>query len=171
MKLIRVAVLMLAGFAIAFSAPMHEQLGFDTAIAAIAIAAIGVAHLVEWFTLRATGGNPVPLLLGVVSIAAAIGIVFSGSVIAFAMLVAGWALVCALLEFVGSTVRPGSRQDAIFLGAIGMLLALLVVLVREDGVAVIGFLGAYAVLAGVFLGISAFDTRRPHAPRDAAATR
>ncbi|MEV8338165.1 hypothetical protein [Leucobacter sp. NPDC077196] len=168
-RLVRVAVLLLSGFAIAFSPTFHEQLPFDLGLAAITIGAIGIAHLIEWWSRRATGGNPLPLLLGVVSLGAAIGLAFTSTVLAFAFVVAGWSLVSALFEFVGMTVRPGSRQDAIFLGAIGMILALLVMLVRDDQVAVLGFLGAYAVLAGVFLGISAFDTRRTRAPHDTAA--
>ena len=168
-KLVRVAVLLLAGIAIAFSATLHEQLPFDLGMAAVTIGAIGIAHLVEWWSWRPNGGNPLPLLLGIVSIAAAFGLAFASTVIVFAIVVAAWALLSALLEFIGMTVRPGSRQDAVFLGATGMLLALLVILVREDQVAVLGFLGTYAVLAGVFLGISAFDTRRAHHPPEIAA--
>ncbi|MBS3182671.1 hypothetical protein [Leucobacter manosquensis] len=168
-KLVRVAVLLISGIAIAFSAPLHEQLAFDRGMAALTIGAIGIAHLVEWWSRRPAGGDPLPLLLGIASCALAVGLAFTGSAIAFAMVVAGWAVVSAILEFLGTTVRPGSRQDAIFLGATGMLLALLVVLVRNDQVAVLGFLGAYAVLAGVFLGISAFDTRQERASRDAIA--
>ena len=170
-RLVRVAVLLVAGFAIAFSATLHEQLGFDLGVAAATIGAIGVAHLLEWASGRQNGGGVVPLIAGAVSVVAAVAIGLSGSVVAFALLVAAWALVSALLEFIGVTVRPGTRQDAIFLGAIGVLLALFVILVREDQVAVLGFLGAYAVLAGVFLGISAFDTRRAHTTRDAAVDR
>ncbi|SDQ11108.1 hypothetical protein [Leucobacter chromiiresistens] len=169
-KLVRVAVLLLSGIAIAFSATLHEQLSFDLGMAALTIGAVGIAHLVEWWSLRSSGGNPLPLLLGAVSLAAALGLALADTVIVFALVVAGWALLSALLEFVGMAVRPGSRQDAVFLGATGMLLALLVILVRTDEVAVLGFLGAYAVLAGVFLGISAFDTRRAHAPSDGASS-
>lgn len=159
-RLIRVGVLFVAGVVIAFSATMHEQLGFDTAVAAVAIGAVGVAHLIEWFSLRASGGNPVPLLLGVAAVIAAVVLPMTTSVLGFAVAVAAWALVSALLEFLGMTTRPGTRQDATLLGALGLLLALLVLLVREDQVAILGFFGAYAIFAGVFLGISAFDSGR-----------
>ena len=159
-RLIRVGVLCIAGIVIAFSATLHEQLGFDTTVAAIAIGAIGVAHLIEWISLRASGGNPVPLLLGIAALAAAVVLPLTGSVLGFAVTVAAWALVSALLEFLGMTTRPGTRQDATLLGALGVLLALLVLLVREDQVAILGFFGAYAIFAGVFLGISAFDSGR-----------
>lgn len=159
-RLIRVGVLFIAGIVIAFSATMHEQLGFDTAVAAGALGALGIAHLIEWVSLRAVGGNPVPLLLGIAAVIAAVVVPLTGSVIGFAVVIAAWALVSALLEFLGMTMRPGTRQDATLLGALGVLLALLVLLVREDQVAILGFFGAYAVVAAVFLGISAFDSAR-----------
>lgn len=159
-RLIRVGVLFIAGIVIAFSATMHEQLGFDIIVTAVAIGAVGVAHLIEWFSLRTAGGNPVPLLLGAAALIAAIALPFTGSAIGFAVVVAAWALVSALLEFLGMTIRPGTRQDAVLLGALGVLLSLFVLLVREDQVAILGFFGAYAIFAAVFLGISAFDTAR-----------
>lgn len=160
-RLIRVAVLVVAGIVIAFSATMHEQLGFDTAVAAVAIGAVGIAHGVEWVSLRASGGSPVALLLGIAAVISAVVLPLTSSVIGFAVVVAAWALVSALLEFLGMVTRPGTRQDAALLGALGVLLALLVLLVREDQVAILGFFGAYAIFAGVFLGISAFDAARP----------
>lgn len=158
-RLVRVIVLLLSGMAIAFSATMHEQLGFDLGITSAALGAIAVAHLIEWFARRSTSRSSLPLLLGVVAVAAAVAIPLSSSAIGFAVLIAAWSLVSALLEFIGAAVQPGSRQDSTLLGGAGVLLALLALLVREDPVAVLGFFGAYAVIAGVFLGISAFDTR------------
>lgn len=159
-RLVRVAVLLTAGIAIAFSATLHEQLAFDRGIAAAALVGIGLAHLIEWMARRSGSPSPVPLLLGLVAVAAAVAVPFAAGSVVFAVLLAAWALTSALLEFLGSVVRPGSRQDATLLGAAGILLAILTLLVREDPVAVLGFFGAYAIIAGVFLGISAFDTRR-----------
>ncbi len=170
-RLVRVGVLLVAGVVIAFSATLHEQLSFDTGVATAALGAIGIAHVVEWLATQKASRTPIPLLLGIVSIAAALVLPFTDSVIAFAIVIAAWSLASALLEFVGATVRPGSRQDATLLGAAGVLLALFVLLVREDQVAILGFFGAYAVLAGVFLGISAFDTRSDTgAPVDVAGS-
>lgn len=163
--LVRAGVLALTGIVIAFSATLHEQLSFDVAIATAAITAIGVAHTVEWFSLRTSGRNPIPLLLGIIALAAAATLAFSGTTIGFAISIAAWALASALLEFIGAATRPGSRQDATLLGGLGVLLALLVLIVREDQVAILGFLGTYAIVAGVFLGISAFDSGRETAKR------
>ena len=159
-RLIRVAVLLIAGLAIAFSATMHEQLGFDVAVVTASLAAIGAAHLIEALSAGAAGRRAVPALLAIVAFVAAAALPFGDSTIAFAIAIAAWSLVSALLEFIGAAVRPGSRADAPLVGGVGLLLAIVVLLVREDQVAVLGFFGAYAVIAGVFLGISAFDTRR-----------
>lgn len=169
-RLVRVIVLLLAGMAIAFSATMHEQLGFDLGITSAALGAIAVAHLIEWFARRSTSRSSLPLLLGIVAVAAAVAIPLSSSAIGFAVLIAAWSLVSALLEFIGAAVQPGSRQDSTLLGGAGVLLALLALLVREDPVAVLGFFGAYAVIAGVFLGISAFDTRAHDGRRSTSAS-
>ncbi|UOQ57082.1 hypothetical protein MUN78_15710 [Leucobacter allii] len=169
-RLFRVAVLLVAGLAIAFSATMHERLGFDLALASVALGAIGVAHLVHVLRGRAAGGVAIPALLGAVALVAALVVPFTGTAIGFAVAIAAWALVSALLEFIGAAVRPGSRQDATLLGAIGILLAICALLVRDDPVAILGFFGGYAIVAGVFLGISAFD-RRGGAPEAAAGAR
>lgn len=158
-RLVRVAVLLVAGMAIAFSAVVHEDLGFDLAVTAASLGAIGVSHLIEWVARRRVSPSALPLLLAIAGIAAAVVVVFTGSAIGFAVTVAGWALISALLEFIGAAVRPGSRSDATLLGSLGVLLAILTLLVREDPIAVLGFFGAYAVMSGVFLGIAAFDSR------------
>lgn len=159
-RLIRVAVLLLAGITITFTATMHGRLGFDVAVAGFALAALGIAHFQEWVVTRAPARTPVTLLLAICGVGAAIALPLTGTVTGFAIVVAAWALASALLEFIGAATRPGSRQDAALMGALGMLLAILVLLVREDQVAILGFFGGYAVIAGVFLGISAFDVKR-----------
>ncbi|QIM15580.1 hypothetical protein G7067_02780 [Leucobacter insecticola] len=161
-RLIRIAVLFIAGVAIAFTAPMHEQLGFNTLITAFTLGAVGVSLFIEWFAIRPQSGSPVTLLLAVVALIAAVILPFTGSIIGFAVTVASWALASALLEFVGATTRE--RRDATLLGVLGILLSILILLVREDQVAILGFFGAYAFIAAVFLGISAFDSPQPRSP-------
>ncbi|MBK0421963.1 hypothetical protein JD292_07725 [Leucobacter sp. CSA2] len=159
-RLIRVGVLLVAAIAIAFSATMHEQLGFDLTVAALALAGIGVAHVIEATAPASAGRRTVPALLAGVALFAAVLVPMSATAIGFAVVIAAWSLVSALLEFLGNAIRPGSRPDVIIVGASGFLLALFVLLARQDQVAILGFFGGYAVIAGVFLGISAFDTQR-----------
>ncbi|WP_017792732.1 DUF308 domain-containing protein [Leucobacter salsicius] len=165
-RLVRVIVLIVAGLAVAFTAPMHEQIGFDQTLLCISLAGLGIAHLLHALAARGRGGSPIALMLGIVAIAAAVLVPLSGMAspdlgvtTLVSITLAVWALVSGLLEFICAFVQPGSRQDALLLGALGVLLSMLILVFRNDPVAVIGFFGAYAVLAGVFLGISAFDNR------------
>ena len=158
-RLLRAAVLCVFGFAITFSATLHESLGFDVGIASSALALVGSVHVIEWVQRRGRSGAPVALILGLVSIAAAVAVFTIRIELGMAMVIAAWALISALLEFIGMTVVPGSRPEGTVVGIAGIVLALAVLLVRTDLVAVIGFFGGYAVLAGVFLGIAAFDPR------------
>lgn len=166
---VRSIVLVAVGLLITFTATFHEQFGFDLAVVVGALVALGGVHILEsWHRRgRGRGGSAIALALGAVSIIAAVALAVLGTEIAFAVTIAAWALGSALLEFMGMVITPGSRQDAPLVGATGVLLALAVLLARADLVAVIGFFGAYAVIAGVFLGIAAFDTRRTSEAEDA----
>lgn len=159
----------MVGLVITFSATMHENFAFDIAVIASGLALIGLVHIVEWSQRRGTKGAPVALLLGIASFAAGAVVFAQTSELGLAIVVASWSLVCALLEFLGLTVTPGSRQDAVIVGAVGMLLAVLVLVFRDDAVAVIGFFGGYAVIAGVFLAIAGFDAQRSVTESDADA--
>lgn len=163
-RLVRVIALLVSGLAITFTATLHERLAFDTGIAAAMIAWIGVAHLIEWLARRGSALSTLPLMLGIASLASAIALLFIQTAQGFGLLIVAWVLVTSVLEFVGAVIRPGSRQDAILVGAAGMLLALLALIFRNDQVAVLGLLGAYGLLTGVFLAISVFDTRRGASP-------
>ncbi|MFC5337358.1 DUF308 domain-containing protein [Leucobacter denitrificans] len=162
-RLLRAIVLCVFGFAITFSATLHEDLGFDVAIVSSALVVIGAVHIIEWTKRRGKPGAPVALLLGVVSIVAGILVFTIRLELGLAVVIAAWALICGLLEFVGITVVPGTRSEGALVGFAGLVLALAVLIVREDLVAVVGFFGGYAVLTGVFLGIAAFDPRHSRA--------
>lgn len=160
-RITRAAVLLIAGLVIAFTATLHEQFAFDRSVTAAALAAIGIVHLVEW--LRVRPRTAITLLLTIVALAAACALPFAASELGYAVVVAVWALISGLLEFIGVTAGQRSRGDATLMGGIGILLAAVVLLAREDIVAILGFFGAYAVVGGVFLGISAFDPKRQSA--------
>lgn len=155
----RPALLIVIGLTVAFSAALHEQLGFDRAVVAIALIALGATHLIEWFTSRADRQGPIPLLLGTVAIVTGVLQVFLGTGLGFAVLIAAWALITGLLEFLAAAFTVDGRGDHVFMGALGIVLALAVLLVLGDPVAVIGFFGGYALIAGVYEGISFFDRR------------
>ncbi|MBK0418713.1 hypothetical protein JD276_06645 [Leucobacter sp. CSA1] len=166
-KLTRALLLLAAGLVIAFTATMHEQVGFDRAIVGISLGAIAAAHLHAWIVAGSGRRDAVTLLLALAALVSALMLTTLQTPIAFAVLVAAWALCSGVLEFLGTTLQLRDRRDSILMGATGLLLALLVILVREDQVAVVGFFGAYGIVAGVFLGISAFDGRAVRAEQRA----
>lgn len=165
-KLARAAVMLVAGFTITFTATLHQQLGFDRVVAAVTLAMLALAHVYAWWARRSRGGEIVSLLLAVVSGGGAVAVLTVDSSAGFAVVIALWALLNGLLEFVGSVT--GGRQDATILGGLGILLSISVLLVHRDPVAMIGFFGAYMLIAGVFLGIAAFDARGAAPPGSAA---
>ncbi|MFF8819376.1 hypothetical protein ACF07D_15420 [Leucobacter sp. NPDC015123] len=158
-RVLRAVLLLTVGLVVTFSATFHERFAFDLAVVVAALVAIGIVHIVEALQRRARGGGAIAVALGTISVAAAVFLTVLSTELAFAVVIAAWALVTALLEFVAMVVQPGTRQDAALVGAAGILLAVTVLLARGDLVAVIGFFGAYAIIAGVFLGIASFDTR------------
>ncbi|UTX53180.1 hypothetical protein [Leucobacter aridicollis] len=158
-RVLRAVLLLTVGLVVTFSATFHERFAFDLAVVVAALVAIGIVHIVEALQRRARGGGAIAVALGTISVAAAVFLTVLSTELAFAVVIAAWALVTALLEFVAMVVQPGTRQDAALIGAAGILLAVTVLLARGDLVAVIGFFGAYAIIAGVFLGIASFDTR------------
>lgn len=157
-RLVRVAVLLLSALAIVFTATLHENLGFDRVVIAMTTAALALVLLVEWF-VRGPRRNPALLLQAIAALGATIGVALAGEAVLVAVVIAAWALVTALLDFVAATLGLAERGEGTVLGALGLLLALAVLLVREDPVATIGFFGVYVLIAGVYLGIAAFDQR------------
>lgn len=164
---IRAGFLFALGVLLALTAAMHRDVAFDGAVTATAIAMIAVVSLVSW----AVGGRRGPLLLlqCAVGIAATVVLLFADTTVSLTVTIAAWALVSGLLEFIGRATAGASFPDGTLMGALGVLLAVATLLVRDDQVAAVGFFGAYATVAGVFLGISAFDRNRVVGADPAAA--
>jgi len=156
---VRPIALLVAGLFVAFTAALHHALGFDRGVVAVSLVVLGVAHLLEWRLAREAARGPIPVLLAAIAIIAGLLQAVMWTPLAFGLLLAAWALATGLCELLGAMLGFSVRGDAIFLGAIGVLLAILVLLFLLDPIAVIGFFGAYAVIAGVYLGISVFDAR------------
>lgn len=162
---LRPAILVLAGLAVTFTATLHHLLDFDRVMVGLSLVALGAAHLAEWRS--AAVRSPIPLLLGAVALAAALLQLFASTPTVFALILAGWALVSGLCELLGAMLGFSSRVDSVFLGALGVVLATLILLVLADPIASVGFFGAYAMMAGVYTAISAIDAS---AKRGRAAT-
>jgi uncharacterized membrane protein HdeD (DUF308 family) len=73
-----------------------------------------------------------------------------------------WSLLVGVAEtFAGLRLPSGSalRQDWIVQGAMTVLLALVVLSQSADSVAVVGFVGAWAIIMGVYLAIAGLSAR------------
>lgn len=153
------AILMLAiGIAIAFTAPLHENVTADHWMIATAFAILGLATLAEYLVQRATPGAwPIAARAVIALLAGAVLLV--PQLLDFALVVTLWAILNAALIDALALTKFDSRRDTLPATILSLMLAAAVTFVRDDPVAAIGFFGAYAVIAGVFLGISAFDSR------------
>jgi len=124
--------------------------------------------------------------LGIVTLAAGIAalVLPGGGVVYFAALVGGWALVSGALELGAGFLDRSARasRDRRLVGGVTILLGLVLLLVPRDlahafageegvsgtltsSVILVGTLGAWAVIAGVLLTISAVSLRGQPAQR------
>lgn len=153
---------LIGGIAIAFTATFHESVMFDAGLIGGVLVAAALGQMLLWAAERGTP-RAVTLVCAMWSAVLAVAIISLGQLgLAWVIgsLTAVWALGSGVLSFLRMTFRRGRGIDALVLGVLGLGLALVLMLVLNDPVAIIGFFGAYCVMAGVYLGIAAFD-RRP----------
>lgn len=155
-RVLRALVLFVAGMAITFTQSLHNNLLFNAWV----FAAFAIVHgLVLFATLTRTATlhhQPGALALASVSLVAGLVAIFMQSTAALATVILVWAAATALIEF-WPWVRSRQR-DALMLGALAGLLAVILALGARELPAVIGFFGAYCIITGVYLGIASFDT-------------
>lgn len=162
-RLLRAGVLVVAGFVIAFTATLHRDPEFDRWVLFASLAAIGATTVVEFFALRATPASWLVAVRAAAALVAAAAVLASGSAADTAWVIAIWAISSVVIAVVRVTQGSQAWRVGVPSALLSALLAVLVLIFRDDIIAVIGFFGAYAIVRGVFLGISAFDTRRPPA--------
>ncbi len=158
-RLLRAAVLLIVGIAIAFTATLHRDTNFDRWALSASLLAIGAVTVIEFFALRPERGSWLVATRAAMALIAGGAMLAAVSPVAISFTLVIWAAASALITVVrvsqGSQARNVGVPSALLSGA----LAVLVLLFRDDLIAVIGFFGAYAIVRAVFLGISAFDAR------------
>lgn len=158
-QITRAAVLLIVGFAIAFTATLHENVATNRWMLAGAFTLAGLATLLE-FTARRADRSSWPLVVRAAAMFLAGGaLLATHEQGAAAIVIIAWAVVHALLVLLPALRDSAARASAVPAAILSLALAVAVLLFRDDPVALIGFFGGYAVIAGVFLGISAFDER------------
>ena len=158
-QLVRAAVLVAVGFAVAFTAPMHRQLDFDLWALGGGLALIGAATLLEYLALRGTAESWWVAARAVVAFAAAGSLLAVTDTFTMALVLALWAALTAVITVMRLVRGVQPLKVAVPSLLLSIALAASALLFRDDAVAVIGFFGAYAIIRGVFLGIAAFDPR------------
>ena len=159
LRVVHAAVLLAVGFVIAFTATIHENVASNRWIIAASLLAIGAATLLVYWAQRNLGGSwPVAARAAAMIAAGGALLVVQGQ-LELAVVVILWALVNAVLIDASAATKLETRRETLPGTLLSIALGVAIFMFREDPVAVIGFFGAYTTIAGVFLGISAFDRR------------
>ena len=160
--LLRALIALVIGAAVTFSSDHSTALGF--AVLGVFLAAWGVLAV----AMVASGiGMPRPALLaiGVLSLAGAVVAFAAHGADAgvFALVGAVWAVATGAIEIAAGvrarSVEPATARDTLVSGILTAALGLVLAVVPRDPVLLVGLVGAYAVVLGVFVGIGAFTVR------------
>lgn len=160
---VRSLTLLSIGLAIAFTAGHTAQFGLITfgVMALVTSVTLGILAVGLESSTRARGLHIWQSLVSLVVGALSIGLSTAGTLFLLWAIVL-WSLLVGVAElFSGWRLPAGSglRQDWIAQGAITVLLALVVLSQSADSVAVVGFVGAWAIIMGVYLAIAGFSAR------------
>jgi uncharacterized membrane protein HdeD (DUF308 family) len=191
---LRAVVALIVGFAITFT-PAHSATFGLVAFGLFAVvegAIVGAGALGDRAERRARGLFVVQGILTVIAGIAAL-VLPDGGVHYFVWVVSAWAIVTGALELVSgirARGRSAAARDWMILGALTLILAIAFLVVPPDysqtlggieqikgqltaSVVLVGMFGAWAIVAGVLLGIAAVSARGPRlaksAPREAAS--
>lgn len=164
----RALVLLAAGVAIAFTAPMHQNLEANRWMVSASLLLLGLMTLVEHIVQRGDHAAwPIAVRAALLFFAAG-GVLVAESHLGLAIVIAIWAIANAVLVYASALTGLESSRQALPAALLSLALGAVALILRDDPVAVLGFFGVYAVICGVFLGISAFDGRpRAEAPATA----
>ncbi|MGO3778735.1 MAG: hypothetical protein ACTJG8_08235 [Canibacter sp.] len=160
---LRAGVLIVIGLVVTFTAPLHSMLEFNRGLFGISVLALGIVQVIVFAVAKLrpylTQGGLALIFFDLLT--AAFTLLAATSTDLLTHVVAIWAVGSAVIAFLSRSLHHASRaRDAYIQCGILVLLAILVELTRGDPVMMIGFFGAYAMIAGVFQGISAFDLGR-----------
>ncbi len=160
---VRSVTLLSVGLAITFIPGHTAQFGLVTfgVMALVTSVTLGVLAVGVESSTRARGLHIWQSLVSLVVGALAVGLSTTGTLFLLWAIVL-WSLLVGVAElFSGWRLPSGStlRQDWIVQGTMTVLLALVVLSQSADSVAVVGVVGAWAVIMGVYLAIAGFSSR------------
>lgn len=160
---IRSAIALATGLVIAFTGGHNAQFGLIVfgVMALVVSASLGFVSTLVGGSAQARGLHAWQALVSLVVGALAIGLSGSGTLFLLWAVVI-WAILVGVAEvFAGWRLPSGAalRRDWLVQGSMTVILALIVLSQPADSVAVIGFVGAWAIIFGVYLAIAAFSAR------------
>jgi len=184
---LRAVVALIIGFAITFTPAHSAQFG---------LVAFGIFAVIEGAILGAGAfgdrterhSRGLFVVQGVLTVIAGIAalVLPEGGVHYYVWVVSAWAIVTGALELVSgirARGRTGAARDWMILGTLTLILAIAFLVVPPDynqplggleqirgeltaSVVLVGMFGAWAIVAGVLLGIAAVSTRAPRTARN-----
>ena len=162
---IRAVILIITGLVITFTPAHSAQFGLVALgiMALVMAAALSLVSLGLSNTNTARGLHLWQALVSVVVGALALALQGAGMILLLWALVF-WALLVGVAEiFFGFRLARGDavRRDWMTQGMMTVALALVVLFQPADSVAVVGFLGAWAIVQGVYMAIASVALRFP----------
>lgn len=160
---VRSIIVTSTGLTIAFTAGHSAQFGLIVfgVMAVVMSASLGITASLLEGSSQARGLHLWQALVSLVVGALAIGLSGSGTVFLLWAVVL-WGILVGVAEvFAGWRLPRGAalRKDWLAQGLMTVVLALVVLSQPADSVAVIGFVGAWAIILGVYLAIAGFSAR------------
>lgn len=186
-QLLRALFAAAAALMITFSPDHSATVGF--AVFGGFVAASGIILIVAAWVVASAGGRWPFILLAVIDLLAAMAASIPAwrTEAAFFIVVIIWAAASGLVELIAGLrarrTEPAAR-DAIVVGALGLVLAIFLLLIPADYalqysvdavgaltltgiILAVGVFGGYAAIVAVFLAIAGFSPRRPVPAEDA----
>jgi uncharacterized membrane protein HdeD (DUF308 family) len=164
---VRAAVFIAVGLFITFTQSHSATTGlFALALFGIGLAAANLVSTI-WAKGKYLSVESLPLTL----IALAVGLIAAvipqteptAQGLAFAYLVAGWAVISGAMELYLANragFRTRSGKDGLISAVLGLALGLLFLIATLDIVSAVGFFGAYLVISGVHLALAALTPQK-----------
>lgn len=162
-SLVRSITLLITGLVITFTQNHSAQFGLIVfgVFALITSISLGIMSRGPDLTKQARGLHMWQAVVSLVVGALALGLSQAGTLFLLWAIVL-WSVLVGVAEvFAGWRLPPGvgSRRDWIVQGAMTVVLALIVLTQQADSVAVVGFLGAWTIILGVYLAIAGLSAR------------
>lgn len=154
---IPVIIFLATGLTVTFTQGLHEDLRFNSWLITAFGLALGLASFVNWTKKKEEPAGFVPALSGVLSLALAVVAISATSLMQLKVGMLIWAALNAVIYAYAWVITKSSKS--LLVAGYATLFVLLIAFVATDLPAVIGFFAAFCIMAGVYLGIAAFDPK------------